>query len=232
MGSPPVIMNSTLAVMLLLGLLVVSWRFLKRPGRKDGTADRPRRGERRVEGFQVSTPLHVRMDRGCVFDHGMQFGPGFRRKEGPLLPHAPDCRCEMRPFAFSASEVFAGALRRVGEPLCLVPGFPVEAVAQTLAVLKRVEAERLSTADAFVAHAGLDTFPEPVRVAVAAFLRERYTFLVELDHPSTAPQQPPSHPLAEGRSAPGASPTPSNPDAAHRSDDAQLPAAPVSAKTP
>jgi hypothetical protein len=170
-------MNPYLAVLLLLGLMAVGWRFAKRKPRAE-TPERPRRAGRRVEGFQIWSPLHVRMGRGCIADHGMQYGAGFRRKEGPLLPHDPNCRCETIPFTFTGSEVFGGALRRLGEPKTLQPGFPLSAVAPALAALKRVNAEPLpADVEAYLAVAGADSFEETARGAFTAFLRERFAFL-------------------------------------------------------
>lgn len=179
-------MNPYLAVLLLLGLIVVGWRFTRRKPRADAP-ERSRRPERKVEGFQVWSPLHVRMGRGCIADHGMQYGTGFRRKEGPLLPHDPNCRCETIAFTFTGSEVFGGALRRVGEPKTLQPGFPLSAVAPMMAALKRINAEPLpADVDAYLALAGVDNFEELSRGAVAAFLRERYAFLTSQERAARA----------------------------------------------
>ncbi len=177
-------MNPYLAVLLMLGLVVVTWRFTRRKHRMDET-DRVRRPDRKLEGFQVWTPLHVRMGRACIFDHGTQYGPGFRRKEGPLLPHDPHCRCEALSFMLNGSDVLAGALRRVGEPKTLEPGLPVSAIVPTLAALKRVNAEPIpKDEDGYLALVGVDSFQEPERSAVTAFLRERHAFLTQQQHAS------------------------------------------------
>jgi hypothetical protein len=187
-------MNPYIAVLLLLGLMAVGWRFARRRPPSE-SKERVRRPERKVEGFLVWSPLHVRMGRGCIADHGMQFGVGFRRKEGPLLPHDPNCRCETVAFTFTGSEVFGGALRRLGVPKSLEPGFPVAAIAPALAALKRINAEPLpSDADAYLALAGVDAFDEGTRGAVAAFLRERYAFLAAQPRASTAPDPSPGGP--------------------------------------
>jgi len=191
-------MNSYLAVLVLLGLVVVGWRFARRKPKAEAP-ERVRRPERRVDGFQVWSPLHLRMGRSCLFDHGMQYGPGFRRKEGPLLPHDPDCRCETIPFSYLGSEVFAGALRRVGESKTQEPGFPLEAVTPLIAALKRVNAEPLaSTVESYLDLVGIASFDEGVRPAVTAFLRDRYAFLSSQERASTAPGAPP----AEGDAPP------------------------------
>ncbi|NIP71732.1 MAG: hypothetical protein GWO16_01270, partial [Gammaproteobacteria bacterium] len=65
------------------------------------------------QGYQVSAYVHPHMSQACLYDHGMQFGKGFRRKVGPALPHDAGCQCEVTPFSFTSSEVFNGALRSV-----------------------------------------------------------------------------------------------------------------------
>jgi hypothetical protein len=179
-------MNPYLGVMLLIGLLVVGWRF-SRPRKREDKTERPRRPERKVEGFHVSSPLHVKMGRGCIQDYGMQFGAGFRRKDGPLLPHDPPCRCETSAFSFTGSEVFAGALRHLTEPKSGEPGLPVEAVPKLMAALKRINAEPVPPdADAYLALIGEDTLDAGTRPAALAFLRERHAFLTR------APGAPPA----------------------------------------
>jgi hypothetical protein len=186
-------MNPYLGVLLLIGLLVVSWRFM-RPRQRGEKSERPRRPERKVEGFHVWSPLYVRMGRGCIQDYGMQFGQGFRRKEGPLLPHDPHCRCETLPFSFTSSEVFAGALRRVSEPKSLEPGLPAEAVPKLMAALKRINAEPVPPdADAYIATIGADSLDAGTQSAALAFLRERHGFLTGT---------PPSPPASNNRTDP------------------------------
>lgn len=170
-------MNPYIAVLILLGLIAVGWRFTKRRPAPE-SKERTRTPERRVEGFQVWSPLHVRMGRGCIADHGTQYGAGFRRKEGPLLPHDPYCRCETIPFTVTGSEVFGGALRRIGVPKSLPPGFPAGAIVPAIAALKRINAEPLpDDVDAYLSLTGVDSFDEAAREAFAAFLRERHAFL-------------------------------------------------------
>jgi hypothetical protein len=196
-------MNAYLAVLLLMGLIVVGWRF-SRPRARGDRSDRVRRPERKIEGFQVDSPLHVWMGRGCVSDLGMQYGAGFRRKEAPLLPHDPHCRCETIPFAFTASEVFGGALRRLGEPRSLEAGFPAEAIAPVIAALKRINAEPLpAAAEAYLALAAVDSFGPEIRGAVAAFLRERHAYLASQERPVGAQTLPP-----DGREATPFDPAP------------------------
>jgi hypothetical protein len=126
------------------------------------------------------------MGRSCVNDHGMQFGPGFRRKEGPVLPHDPACRCETNPFTFTSSEVFAGALRRMAEPTTLQPGFPTAAIPAMIATLKRINAEPVpQEVDAYIALADPSIFDTDDQLAAIAFLKERHAFLTR--DPGTLP---------------------------------------------
>jgi hypothetical protein len=178
---------SFLGVLVMLGLVVVGWRLARRKPRSE-SEDRIRRPERRVEGFQVWSPLHLRIGRSCLFDYGLQYGPGFRRKEGPLLPHDPHCHCETLPFNLTASEVFAGGLRRIGEPKSLETGFPLGAITQTLTALKRINAEPLpGDVEAYLALVGMDAFSPADHDAVDAFLRERYAFLTHPEHVTDSP---------------------------------------------
>lgn len=172
-------------LLLVFGVAVLLWGTLRRRSapreRSERTLVMPR-----VEGFQVMSPLHPRMPRGCVFDLGLQYGKGFRRKEGPALPHGPDCRCRTTPFSFSGSEVFGGSLRRFGELSCAVPGFPQAACQPLLQALKRVNAEPVpETLSGYLDQVG--TIPglapehqEPVR----RFLEERYAYLRGLPTPA------------------------------------------------
>jgi hypothetical protein len=151
----------------------------------------------RVEGFQVSGPLHPAMTRGCVFDLGLQYGRGFRRKEGPALPHGPGCLCRSIPFAFSGSEVFNGSLRRFAELRSSEPGFPQVACAPLLKALKRVNAEPIpDTLTGYLTLVGVveDLTPEQ-QDAVKRFLETRYAYLRELP---TAGAPEPSNPQPSG----------------------------------
>jgi hypothetical protein len=181
--------SNTVGVLVLIGLLVVGWRFL-RPKRRAAFNDRPRRPERKVEGFQLWSPLHVAMGRGCITDHGMQYGPGFRRKESPLLPHDPNCQCETVPFTFTGSEVFTGALRRIAEPKSQVPGIPDAAVPKLMTELKRVNAEVVPPeTEAYVALFNLGGLDPEVQPAAIAFLRERHGVLTRASGQAERPAE-------------------------------------------
>jgi hypothetical protein len=159
-------------IVLLLGILRA------RPGRR-----RQERGLAipKVEGFQVTGPLHPRMTRGCVFDLGLQYGRGFRRKEGPALPHGPNCECRAVPFAFSGQEVFSGSLRRFAEIRCSMPGFPPEACRPLLEGLRRVNAEPVpGTLTEYLGRVGLlESLPPHQREPVLRFLEDRYAYLCD-----------------------------------------------------
>lgn len=151
-------------------------------------------GGPRVQGFQVTAFLHPRMSSRCLFDDGVQFGPGFRRKEGPQLPHDGECRCQTLPFSFPANEVFKGALRKHTENQSTVPMFPALEVSRLIGNLKKVEGEGVpSSEEDYVSRADLSSFPASFRHDIQLFLENRYEFLSapgkkqELAPPVTAP---------------------------------------------
>jgi hypothetical protein len=132
----------------------------------------------RIHGSRVVAYVHPRMSTACLFDNGLQFGKGFRRKEGPQLPHSPACRCEVVSFAFTASEVFNGALRNVGAVKSSLPGLQPADGLRLIDRLKIVEAQPLpADADAYVAAVAVDTFPPELQPALRDFAAERHAFL-------------------------------------------------------
>lgn len=133
---------------------------------------------RRIEGYQVVASLAPDMSARCLFDHGVQFGKGFRRKEGPALPHDGRCHCASVRFSFTSNEVFNGALRSFAEVHSDIPGLPQEAAGKLLEQLKRVESAQLPPSrEAYKAAVEMDEFPGKVGDAVAGFLDDRYEFL-------------------------------------------------------
>jgi hypothetical protein len=187
-------MREVWPLLVAVGAIVSLWAIMRFRSAK-------RRDERgvampRVEGFQVTSPLHPRMTRGCVFDLGLQYGRGFRRKEGPALPHGPDCQCRPLPFAFSGAEVFSGSLRRFAEVRCAQPDFPAEACAPLLEGLKRVNADAVpDTLTGYLGRIGLlDRLAPPHREPVRRFLEERYAFLRETQSPSDRAAAPADRP--------------------------------------
>ncbi|MCZ6558903.1 MAG: hypothetical protein O7A69_14190 [SAR324 cluster bacterium] len=132
---------------------------------------------RRIEGFQVVASLAPEMSSACLFDHGVQYGKGFRRKEGPELPHDERCRCASLPFSFTSNEVFNGALRNfAGVRNNEVQGFTQEAADDLVAQLKKVESVQLPVdIEAYLAAVQVEESGE----AMHAFLSARYTYLTE-----------------------------------------------------
>lgn len=133
---------------------------------------------RRIEGAQIQAYLHPRVTHGCLADHGLQFGAGFRRKQGSALPHDPACGCRPVPFAFTSTEVFNGALRRPLPPTTSIEGLPGEDGLLLLEMLRAAEGAPLpQTEAAFLGAAHVERISEVFREAVEGFLRERYAYL-------------------------------------------------------
>lgn len=144
----------------------------------------------RIQGYQVRAYVHPRMSAACLYDHGVQFGRGFRRKDGPRLPHDPRCRCEAVPFSFTSSEVFNGALRQVRPVESSIPGLAGAEAARLIEGLKAAEAGGLPADDAaYAAAVGVADYPAGVREALRAFLSERLAYLRETPH-TTEPLTP------------------------------------------
>jgi len=174
-------MNFGWPLLVLFAVIVVVLGILRRRP-KSRTSDEGGMFMPRVEGFQVMSPLHPRMTRGCVFDSGLQYGHGFRRKEGPALPHGPDCKCRTAPFAFSGSEVFGGSLRKIAEIRCAVPDFPQEACKPLFDALKRVNAEPVpDTLTGYLEQVGaIDGLAPEHQEPVRRFLEDRFAYLRNL----------------------------------------------------
>jgi hypothetical protein len=133
---------------------------------------------RRIEGFQVQAYLHPRAGGACLADHGVLFGKGFRRKEGPSLPHDEQCRCQTVPFSFTSTEVFHGALRHGRAPEVSIAGLSAEDAERLLRMLRSWNGRPVpETAEAFLAGTDLSEISHESRPQVEAFLRDRYDFL-------------------------------------------------------
>lgn len=148
---------------------------LRRKGRKGGDINRPY--SPRIEGYVVTTFLHPEMSLPCLFDHGLQYGRGFRRKEGPVLPHDEKCRCSTARFAHSGSEVFNGALRDVG-----AVGTEMQMSQKTakalVNMLMEISAQALpETFDEFYASIPLEGISRGEAETVKVFLQRRFDFL-------------------------------------------------------
>jgi hypothetical protein len=169
-------MNQLWIVAVVLVALLVFTRLRSR--RRGAVRQRPPASGPRVQGHQVRAFVHARMGTACLYDHGMQFGRGFRRKEGPALPHDPLCRCEAVPFSFTSSEVFNGALRNLGGTRSEIAGLDPADGTRLVERLKAVEVAPLSAdADGYEAAVGLGVFPPGVRPALRDWLRDRHEFL-------------------------------------------------------
>jgi hypothetical protein len=158
----------------------------KVPQRRSPPASGPR-----IQGFQMVAYVHPRMSAACLFDHGMQFGKGFRRKEGPPLPHDAACRCESQPFSFTSSEVFNGALRNLGAVHGSIAGLAAADAQHLIERLKAVEARPLPAEPGAYARAvDVESFPASIRAALEGFLVERHAYLLQTPREGGAATEP------------------------------------------
>jgi hypothetical protein len=164
-----------IVVVALVGLFVITRIRSRKRTRRD---KRPPVAGPRVQGSQVVACLHPRMGAACLADAGMQFGKGFRRKEGPQLPHDAQCRCEVVNFAFTSSEVFNGALRQLGAVKSVLPELSPEDGQRLVERLRAVEAAPVpAERAAYEAAVGVEAFAPGVQEALRSFLAERHAFL-------------------------------------------------------
>ena len=178
-------MNPIWIIVAAMVALLVITRIRSR--RRSRLQKRPPIAGPRIQGSQVCAYVHPRMSTACVFDHGMQFGKGFRRKEGPQLPHDAECRCEALPFAFTSSEVFNGALRSLGAVKSSIEGLQPADGQKLIERLKVAEsgapAPELSD---YVAAVGVEAFPPELQPALYEFLAERHAYLLQLQRETSA----------------------------------------------
>lgn len=168
--------NIWIVVLLLIAVLIFARVRMRRDTRRPVA---PKVGPR-VTGSQVVAFVHPRMDAACLFDNGVQFGRGFRRKDGPSLPHDDACGCEIQPFNFTSGEVFDGALRNVGELKSTIPDLVTKDTAKLIDCLKQVEGSSLPEGEAaYIEAVDLGSFPQTRLEALRAFLTERYAYLKE-----------------------------------------------------
>lgn len=131
-------------------------------------------------GHQINAYLHPRMGTACIYDNGLQYGRGFRRKEGPKLPHDAACRCEAVPFKFTSSDVFNGALRDIANIQGSIPGLPMTSARLLIDKLKGLDGQKLPENEEAYLHAlDPESFPEAYRQELKKFAAERYRFLQE-----------------------------------------------------
>ncbi len=165
-----------IVVVVLVGLVIFTRLRNRRSSRVKAV---PNLGPK-ISGFQVVTYMHPRMSAACLFDHGVQFGKGFRRKEGPTIPHGGSCKCEAIPFSFSSSEVFNGALRGIGELKGDVPGSPPEEMEDLIARMREAESRPVDrNREAYLAAVGLNSVAKHLRPEWERFLSERHAFILE-----------------------------------------------------
>jgi hypothetical protein len=139
---------------------------------------------RRIEGSQVIAFLHPRVSAACLADHAIQFGKGFRRKEGPALPHDDRCQCRIAPFSYTSTEAFHGALRQPRAPDVSIDSLRSQDALALLSLMRAEAGPPPETMDAYLVVCDLNRFSPDSRSLVEAFLRDRYEFL------TTAPESP------------------------------------------
>ena len=133
---------------------------------------------RRIDGARVQAYLHPRVGAACLADHGIQFGTGFRRKEGPPLPHDESCRCKAAHFSFTSNEVFHGALRRPLAPDASIPGLSEADSVTLLDVLRSWDRPHpAGSPEQTLASVNWSRFSPARREALDNFLRERLDYL-------------------------------------------------------
>ena len=133
---------------------------------------------RRIEGLQVVAQLEPDMSSGCLFDHGIQFGKGFRRKEGPKLPHPGNCRCKTVPFSFNSNEVFNGALRSFAAIGTNHAELPAKIADQLAESMKAAESPKVpKTLEGYLEAVNLEKVEASAGAEVQKFLTARFEFL-------------------------------------------------------
>ena len=133
---------------------------------------------RRIEGLQVVAQFEPEMPSACLFDHGIQFGKGFRRKKGPELPHAGNCLCKTVPFSFNSNEVFNGALRNIPGIHTEYPNLPDDIAGRLAEQMKRAETPHApESLETYLAAVDLGEVGATTEAAVRNFLIARFEYL-------------------------------------------------------
>ena len=157
---------------------------------------------RRISGSHIEVHIHPKMSLACVMDYGSQFGKGFRRKEGPNLPHDSLCRCRSVTFSFTSTEVFNGALRREIPLSSSIPDLPLDQAQQLIESLRELGAAAPpADGDAYVESVSLDLFSSQYRDSIHDFLLARHEFLREQGATLAESQAERNGNLAEQKSA-------------------------------
>jgi hypothetical protein len=182
-------MNSVAALAALMMIIFVVWRIANRARRN---IPRAPVYQPQVDGDQVTAFLHPRMSSACLFDHGLQYGRSFRRKEGPALPHDANCRCKIVRFSFSGSDVMHhGALRRVGSIESTVPNLDPEASRKLIEALKRAESKGVHGSLAeYMGAVDSEAIAPALREELREFLAQRFDFLKSKPQDAAEPEEP------------------------------------------
>ncbi len=171
------VLNQYVLIIIVFLAFLVILRLRARSRR--ARAATPEAYARRIDGIQVTAYLEPEMPEACLLDHGMQFGSGFRRKTGPGLPHAPNCRCQETRFSFTSTEVFNGALRTPAEIRSSIAGLTPRNAQRMVDGMKAQHGLPLPASAAAYKDAVLQDkgFEQGQRPAMEAFLRQRFDFL-------------------------------------------------------
>lgn len=171
-------MNPVWSVVLVLVAFVI---ILRLKHRRKGHKDTPAKYAPRIEGFQVCAFLSPQVGAGCLFDHGMQYGKGFRRKVSPALPHDEHCQCTTIPFVHTSTEVFHGALRNTGVVRSSIEGLPQEFGQRLAERLKEMTSQPLpEKVNEYIALAGVTDWDTPMEPQIEQFLSERHAYLTKI----------------------------------------------------
>lgn len=165
---------------MILAVVAVFLVILRLKKRNKGKKSSPAVYARRIEGAQVYTALHAAVPDNCLFDHGLQFGKGFRRKEGPELPHDGDCQCVISRFSYTSTEVFNGALRNHETIESAIAILDNRENLQLIEALKRVAGQFVAeNPDSYAAQVlDGDEWKPGSRIEIEKFLRQRHAFLL------------------------------------------------------
>lgn len=184
-------MNTDLIWIIVAGLLVLFFVARTRSRRREERRRRKPSAGPRIQGYQVTAYVHPRMSAACLADHGVQYGKGFRRKEGPALPHDEACQCEPIPFAFTSREVFNGALRKVGRIKSSIEGLSPDDCQRLIERLRETEqGPPPAEPEAYIAAVGPERFAEELQPPLRAFLGLRHAYLLEIQRETPAGGEP------------------------------------------
>ncbi len=170
-------MNQYVLIIIVFLAFLVILRLRARSKKKRSVS--PLVYSRRVDGMQINAYIHPAISEQCLFDHGIQYGKGFRRKEGPLLPHNDTCQCEDLRFSFTSTEVFNGALRNPTSLRSSIEGLTLPNSFRLVEAMKSKSGQPLpDTPEDYVATVFGEWEPEKgQKHEIEQFLRERFDLL-------------------------------------------------------